>query len=374
MRIAVNARFLMDPLEGVGQYSFHILRNLVLTHPEDQFHFFFDRPYDPKFIFAENVRPHVISPPARHPILWYLWFEYQLPKYLKRIQANVFFSPDGFASLRSNTPTLLTCHDLAYINYPDHIKCSHLIYSKCFIPKFLKKAARISCVSTSVTQEITDHFKICPEKIFVASNAANPSYKPISKKQKSNFQKTISEGCPYFLYLGSIHPRKNISGLIKAFEIFKANSGSKHKLILAGRWAWKTSTIESQLKNSPYHIDIILLNSFDSYIHDLVAAADAMVYVSLYEGFGLPIIESMASGVPVICSDRGAMKELAGENALKVNPENLESIAEAMTQIHQNNELALELGQKGVARATQYSWEKSAEIIYAHLKLIASSA
>ena len=119
MKIAVNTRFLIhDKLEGVGRYSFEVLRRLVAERPQDQFFFFFDRPFNDSFIFVPNVKGFVINPPARHPFLFFLWFEFGVATKLKELRADLFISPDGFLSLRSDVRTILVVHDIAHLHFP----------------------------------------------------------------------------------------------------------------------------------------------------------------------------------------------------------------------------------------------------------------
>ena len=123
MRIAINTRFLLkDKLEGIGWFTFEVVKQLVTNHPEHEFIFLFDRPYDKSFVFAKNVTPVVINPPARHPLLWYWWFEWSVPYALKKHKIDLFFSPDGYLSLKTNVPTVIVMHDLAFEHHPEDVQ------------------------------------------------------------------------------------------------------------------------------------------------------------------------------------------------------------------------------------------------------------
>ena len=148
MRIAVNTRLLLkDKLEGIGWYTYETLSRIVKSHPEHEFYFLFDRPYSKEFIFEKNVHPVVISPPTRHPILWYIWFEWRIPKILRKINADVFLSPDGFLSLKSNIPSIAVIHDINFKHHPKNLKFIHRIFYNYFFKKYAKKASRIVTVS-----------------------------------------------------------------------------------------------------------------------------------------------------------------------------------------------------------------------------------
>src|SRR5438045_5240615 len=180
MRIAVNTRFLLsDYLEGYGYFTFEIFKHLTNRYPEHQFIFIFDRPYDKRFIFAPNITPVVIGPPARHPLIWKYWYDVKIPMLLKKYKADVFVSADGLCSLTTKVPQCLVVHDLAFLHYPSHIKKSQLIFFKRYVPKFLKKAKSIATVSQFSKQDILHHYKTDPRKINVVYSAAKKIFKPV---------------------------------------------------------------------------------------------------------------------------------------------------------------------------------------------------
>nr|HQU58994.1 glycosyltransferase [Saprospiraceae bacterium] len=141
MKIAINTRFLLaGKLEGIGRYTYEVSRRLVQQQPGDEFIFFFDRPYDPEFCFGPNVQPVVLPPPARHPLLWYVWFEWSIAWALKHYRPDVFFSPDSYLSLRSATPTVLTVHDLAFEHFPEQVPALVKRYYRHFMPRYCHRA------------------------------------------------------------------------------------------------------------------------------------------------------------------------------------------------------------------------------------------
>jgi len=364
MRIGVNTRVLLKHrMEGVARYIYEITKRMVLAHPEDDFIFFFDRDYDDEFLFADNVTGIIITPQARHPLLWYTWFEMSLPKALVDHKIDVFFSPDTYLSLKSKVPTLLTSHDLAYLHYPKHIPLLVRHYYKHYFPRFHKRADHIIAVSQSTKEDIVNQYTIDPDKITVAYNACADHFKPISSVEKVNVRLKYTNGKPYFIYLGSIHPRKNIIRLVKAFEMF-CKTNSDYRLIILGRWAWNNDIIASAITNSKVTNQIILIDDMEGDISDILAAAEALVYVSLFEGFGLPLLEAMQCQVPVITSDRTALKEVAKEAALLVDPESVEEIAAAMFRITSDGELRDRLVYQGGLRVKRFSWDEAAEVIY----------
>lgn len=363
MKIAVNTRFLLPgKLEGIGWFSYEILRHLT-KNPENDFFFIFDRPFDHRFIFSENITPVQAGPPARHPFLFYLWFEWVIPKVLKRVKADVFLSTDGFLSLRARTKTVLFWHDLSYLYFPGHVGLLQRWYYRFFVPRFLRRADHIVTFSQHSAADIQRHFQVPAFRITVSAGAPRPSFQPASSDQILETRQRISGGQPYFLYAGAIHPRKNIDSLIRAFDLFKQSSGLPFKLVLAGRMAWKVKPVQAALKQSPFRQDIILPGHLDHGMEAITAASHAMVYPSFYEGFGLPIIESIQCNVPVITSNCASMPEVAGKAGLLVDPYDVQSIATAMNTLATEEAFYHSLVSECAGQAAKFNWVKTAEAV-----------
>jgi glycosyltransferase involved in cell wall biosynthesis len=369
MKIAVNVRFLLeDRMEGIARFNYETLRRIVKDHPEDEFYFFFDRPYSDKFIFGTNVKPIVLYPPTRHPLLIAFWLEFRIKKYLNKLKPDVFLSGDTYIPLNPGVKTVIVSHDLAFLHFPEHMKFSDRVYYNYFFPKFHGKADKIIAVSEFTKKDIIKHYKIEGSKIEVVHNAANGHFYSIAENEKIMYQNLLTGGKPYFVYLGSIHPRKNVVNLIKAFEIFKKNSGSDHCLAIIGRPAWKTTEFYSTLNKSAYKESIITKQIDRSELQGYIGSAEALFYVSFFEGFGIPILEGFEAGVPVVTSVSSSMPEVAGDAALLVDPDSPEEIADAMQQLVKKPELGSSLIQKGSERLNAFSWDESAAKIYKILK------
>ncbi len=366
MRIAVNTRFLLKgKLEGIGTFTFESMKQLVLQHPEHDFIFFFDRPFSPEFIFAKNITPVVLFPPARHPFLFYAWFEFAVSRALKKHKADIFISTDGFLSLRTKVKTLLVVHDIAFYHYPNQISFWEKKYYGHFMPKFLKKANRLLTVSAYTKQDVVKHYAIKPEKIDIAYNACNENFKPISLEKQQVIQGKYAQGAPYFLYIGSVHPRKNVGRLLQAFDDFKKRNENNVKLLIAGRMAWQTGSVNQIYQRLEHKKDIIFLDYLPAQtLREITAAAFALTYVSILEGFGIPILEAMTCDVPVITSNCSSMPEVAGKAAILVDPFSVASIAEGMEKLWQNPDLREELIAQGRIERTRFSWEETAKQIW----------
>ena len=355
---------LLPRLEGIGNYTLEVMRHMVAQHPDDEFHFFFDRKYDPKFLFAPNVVPHVIWPQARHPLLWTLWFDHMLTRKLAELKPDVFFSPEAFLSKKSDVPTVMTVHDLAYLPFPEGTQKSHLQYLKKQVPLFLKRADRISCVSAFTQSHLLEHFPQYADKCTVHHNGLSKGFTPISEEVRRAVKLKYTDGKPYFLYLGAIHPRKNILRLLRAFEGVKKDKSIAHKLVLAGRFSWDNDTLNKAIEASQYREDILLLDHIVTERFDLMGAADVFCYPSLFEGFGLPVLEAMSCGVPVITSKNSAMEEVGGQHVLTVDPLDTDTIQAQMSRIIRDPLLAQKLSKQGQNRAQDFKWSSTAEGIY----------
>ena len=375
MVIAVNTRALLsDKLEGYGYYIDEIFSRIVKNHPEHDFYFFFDRPFDKKFIYAPNVHPTVIKPKARFPLAWSIWYNWMLPVYLKRIKADVFVSADGFCSLNTIVPQCLVLHDLAFLHYPQFISKAHLRYYQKNTKRFIEKAKQVVTVSEYSRQDILQQFQMPSNKLHVVGNAANELFQPIDYEETEKLKVKYTAGAEFFLYTGSIHPRKNLINLLKAFSQFKKRLRSNMKLVIAGRLAWKTEEFTKLLSTFKFRHDVVLAGYIDRQeLALLTASAYAMVYPSYFEGFAVPPLEALQCGVPAIVSHTSAMPEVGGDAYLYVNPESAEDIADKMMLIYKDEALRSRLIANGKERTKLYNWDAAAEKMWHCIQLAATA-
>ncbi len=361
MKIAVNTRLLIkNKLDGIGWFTFETLRRITVNHPDVEFYFLFDRAYDQSFIFGPNVTPVVLNPPARHPVLFVIWFEWSVKQALKKIKPDLFLSPDGYLSLSTKYKSLAVMHDLNFEHFPKDLPWLVRWYYRYFFPRFAKKATRIATVSEFSKSDIINQYDVSTDKIDVIYNGVNDLFKPISISQTEMVRKKYTGGCPYFIFVGSLHPRKNLARLFGAFDQFK-KSGPDTKLLVVGEKKWWTKEIESKYNAMTFKEEVVFCGRLKAEdLHLVTAAALATTYVSYFEGFGIPIIESFRCGVPVITSNITSMPEVAGDAALLVDPFDEGSISRAMTAIVSDERLREELIQKGFERARLFNWDNTA--------------
>lgn len=373
MNIAINTRFLLkNKLEGIGRVNYEYATRLAAMHPEHTFYFLFDRPFHPDFIASPNIKPIVVYPPARHPWLWYMWFELTVPYILKKIKADVFLSPDGYCSLRTKVPTVMIVHDIAFKHFPDDLKKNAATYYNNYMPRFVERAERIVCVSDYTRADVLKHYSVNSDKVVTIHNGLNTVFeKPTAENTAKVLQQYGISG-KYLLYVGAIHPRKNIQRLVQAFEKYKANGGAE-KLVLAGRKAWKNEELDNYINQSICKNDILFTGMLtNSELSVLYHSADCSIYVPYFEGFGFPILEAQLCGTPVITSSVTSMPEVGADSVQYADPYSVESIAAAIGNVLGNDTLKSELRNKGFENIKRFSWQKSSEALWKEISKLAA--
>ncbi|MDX9909339.1 MAG: glycosyltransferase family 1 protein [Mariniphaga sp.] len=372
MRIAVNTRLLIKgKLEGIGRFTMETLKRITRDHPEHQFIFIFDRPYSREFIFSDNILPVVAGPPARHPFLFYVWFEWQIPRLLKKYKADLFLSPDGYLSLNTKIPQLPVIHDLSFVHRPKDLTPLMSRHYNYFFPRFAQKAKRIATVSNYSKNDIARTFNIDKRKIDVVYSANVKNLKPLDLAAQEKVRETHTSGNPYILFVGALHPRKNITGLLKAFDLFKTSADSNMKLLIVGGKMHKTGEIFIILEKLSFKEDVIFAGRVsDEELHKIYGAAFALAFVPFFEGFGVPVIEAMSAGTPVICSSTPSLPEVGGDAVLYVNPDNIEQIADALLKLNDNPELRAKLIEKGFEQKSRFSWDETARLLWQSVEKI----
>lgn len=369
MKIAVNTRYLVpDQLSGYAVYTHEIMSRMVRQHPEDAFVFYYDRKLPSNYIYGENVRASWIFPPARDPWLFRVWYHIRVRQALNRDKPDVFFSPDGFMPLKCPVPAVITVHDVAHRRFPDQVPSRILKYYNTYLPKYLEHTGRVITVSNSSKKEICKWYDIHPDKVKVVYNGVSSRYKPLSNEDVAAQREQWSDGRPYLLFVGMIHPRKNIDNLIRAYDKFRETSSLDYPMLIAGSKHWQYEAVDQAWRQSAFKQDIRFLGFVpNDELPKLTGGARLLCYISLYEGFGLPVLEAMACGVPVLCSDRGSIAEVAGDAARLVNPGDEEAIGAAIREILEDPDSLDRLSRLGRERAMQFSWDRAAEETYAVL-------
>lgn len=363
MKIVVNTRFLLtQKLEGIGWFTYEVFKRLVQQHPEVEWIFVFDRPYHPQFVFGENVKAIVLPPQARHPILWYLWFEFSIPFILKKHKPDLFISPDGYLSLRTKCKSLPVIHDINFEHNSD-LPSLALKYYRHYFPLFAKKGHRVTTVSQYSKADIAKSYGIAEDKIDVVFNGCGDFFYPLEPDEQVQVKNELSDGQPYFVFIGALNPRKNITGMLEAYKIYK-DEGGQAKFVIVGEKMFRTDNIAQTYQNHTYKDDIIFTGRLEGAgLNRVLASSHGLLFVSNFEGFGIPIVEAFKAEVPVISSTTTSMPEVAGDAALLCDPQDNLQIAEAMHKLD-NEELRKSLIERGKKRVNLFTWEKSAEMMW----------
>jgi glycosyltransferase involved in cell wall biosynthesis len=368
MKIAVNARMLLPgKLDGIGWFAHETLQRIVKAHPEHIFYFIFDRKYDPAFIYASNVRPVVIPVPARHPILWYVYFKMVMPLVLKIIKPDLLFSPEGYMPAYSACKRAITMHDIAYEHFPWSVPKAVLTYYRKYFRRNSIDADLLFTVSDFSKNDLIKTYALPETKIIVVPNGCNPQYQKALGKDIEIAKHKFTDSMPYFIFIGSMFPRKNILRLMNAFNLFKKiNNNSSHKLLLVGFETFMKNDYLELKSTLEFGDHIIFCGRVEDIktLNALLSGAEALTYISLFEGFGIPCLEAMNAGCAVIASNTSSLPEVCGDAAIYVDPLSEAQIANAMVEIVNQPELKESLITKGFARASNFSWEHTAENIW----------
>lgn len=354
--IAINTRLLVKgKTEGIARFAIEILKRWVLLWPNTTFYFLFDRKPSKAFLFADNVKAVVLAPMARHPLLYYLWFHIAIKRWLKNNGNPIFFSPEGYLSLFYKGLQFNVIHDLNFEEFPQYLPKAERYYYKTFFPKYAHISQHIFTVSEFSKYSIQEKYGIASHKISVAYNSVSFN---TNKHIEIN-----TKAVPFLLYVGSLHPRKNLKTLVEAFLKFKnQETDSQLELHIVGLKMWSNEAWQKKLSEKNNGIQL-LGRLDDALLQEKYSNAKAFIYPSVYEGFGLPIIEAQFFNCPVICANNSALPEIAGDSTLLFDANNSDELAEKIKLLVQNQSIREELIAKGKANIKRFSWQKSAEHI-----------
>jgi len=356
VRIAIDARKLHD--YGIGTYVRNLLRHLARLDHETEY-VAICRPEDSATVaeLGENFRPL----PERAPS-YSIREQYRLPYDLRRVRAQLFHAPHYVLPPLTPCRSVVTIHDLIHLRFPEYLP-NRLAYSyaRAVIWSAIRRSDRVLTVSEASKRDILRYFNVSAAKVEVIPNAIDERFGLApSDEEIALVRERYLLNDPFLLYAGNIKPHKNLERLIEAFGTVRGRGFDKVKLLIIGDQVTKYAALRRAVHRCKLHTHVRFFGFVpDRMLAVLYRLADAFVFPSLYEGFGLPPLEAMASGTPVVTSNVSSLPEVVGDAALLVDPYDTGSIADALERVLADPALRADLSARGLARAREFSWERS---------------
>lgn len=366
MKIAIDIRTAAGEKAGKGWYTFNIVQNLLKLEqhlPQDQQNHYILYTKEPVAGFEnfKNVTVKVINSRG-------LFWHHRVARDCRNENIDLFFAPTSYiipTLLPKNIKVIIIVHDLVAFLFPvTHNKKATLI-EKLFLKKAAKRADKIIAISENTKTDLLQRFNLPSEKVAIIYAASSDIFKaisssPMDKSKLTDFAKQTNLPKNFFLAVGTLEPRKNYLNLMKAFSLVEREHPDYH-LIIVGQKGWDHEPIYEEIKSGYLQKKVHLLGYLSTTsLANLYNLARALVFPSFYEGFGIPPLEAMQSGCPVITSNTSSLPEVVGESAILVDPQSYTEIAGAMLKLIENPDLCATLSQQGLLQAKKFSWEKSA--------------
>jgi len=367
MRVALDGLPLTSPKTGVGHYTFELACALAGIEPSSLIEIVYPSTY-PSITLAEDERALPdnlkairvpVGPLARH------WWSAGLPRYIQKSKPDVFHGTNYDVPLWLRCATVLTIHDLSHLLHPETHEKRSVRRARRRLPLMARVADAIITPSESVGREVCERLKTSPEKVFAIPEAARACFRPLPFAATADVRQRLGVRDDFLLTVGTLEPRKNLSLLVSAFEeVTRARPQSNTQLVITGGRGWLSGPLFSAIERSPVRDRIVLTDYLqDADLRALYASCRAFIYPSLYEGFGLPPLEAMACGAPVIASHISALAETTGDAALLFDPRSVGALTQEILELldgETRENLRRALSTAGQRRAAEFSWERTA--------------
>jgi len=367
MRIGIDCRTMLSPSRGekagIGHYNYFLVKNLMKIDKKNQYVLFFDyRVPDTREFKQKNFEVKYFPFSQYKKFLPFTYSHLLIAAEIGKQKLDVYHSPANVIPYNYNKPSVVTIHDLAIYKESKWFPSGQKFSTRFLVPKSLKKASHIIAVSQATKRDIIRLFKIPAAKISVIYENVMVDKLPTRSKDISALKRyNLNE--KYILFIGTLEPRKNLLRLIQAYnQLIKAKPKfALYDLVLAGLRGWKSKNIfrlinKLKLENKVKYLEYVPHN----FKIDLMNNATCFIFPSFYEGFGLPPLEAMSLGCPVIVSKTSSLPEVCGEAAVYVNPQRSESMVEALEKVLASKAKREAMIRKGLAQAKKFSWEKCA--------------
>lgn len=365
MKIAIDATILRSQNTGTGFYIINLLNGLIKYDKENEYIIFGNKEVIEKFVFLNNKNFRIENVLFKNRIVRVLWQLFILPFKLKKLNVNILHSTNYITPLfKFNLKFIVTIHDLTFIIFPEKFTIVKRLFFRFMVPIFIRRADKIITVSENTKNDIIKFLKVPKEKISVTFETYNECYDSDIKKEDS--KKILDKygiNKNYFLFVGMIEPRKNILSILKAF--IELDEELDEDLVIVGKKGWYYREIEEfmeNIKNKRLKNRIIFTGFVsEKELVSIYKNAEIFIYPSFYEGFGIPPLEAMVCGVPVITSNTSSIPEVVGDAAIKIDPYNYIELKEAIKVLKHNPQKRKEMSIKGVEQSKKFSSKKFAE-------------
>jgi len=352
MKIAILADPLDNQSAGVHTYTRQLVQALAEFDSENEYILIREKK-DPKLPFEQIAIPNIHLPIGFASFR--LFFIIPLILRFKKIDAVLEPAHFGPFNLPKNIKRITMIHDLTPLIFPQHHRYHSQLLQRIFLKRILRKADLILSNSQNTSNDLIKVFPFTEPKINTILLGRDPDFQPTSSRTYLESKKIDA---PYFIYTGTIEPRKNLIVLLDAYRLFRAHTKAKINLLIVGKKGWKTEAFYEHLESHPYREDIILTGYVEKHeLIELYAHALALVYPSLYEGFGLPILEALSCGTQVICSDNSSLPEVGGDVTLYFDAEDETKLYLHMVEVFKGFEEGLDLTESFLKQADKFSWE-----------------
>jgi len=361
MRIGIDGLPLTEILTGIGHYTNELAQHLALETDEDEIEVVSPRAFLPAFNNHTERPGNLRFSRARVSPLTRRWWSIGLPRYIRRHSLGVFHGTNFEVPLQKVCPTVLTIHDLSMWLHPESHEKKLVRRARRRLPAMARAATMIITPTESVRQEVHEHLRIPLETIVAVPEAARSCFRPLDATRTAETRKRLGIGDEFLLFVGTVEPRKNLTTLLHAFEAILRTRQQPLQLVIAGRRGWLVDDLFDSLKHSPNANQIVLPGYLpDEDLCALYSSCAAFIYPSIYEGFGLPPLEAMACGAPVIASNIPAIKEVMDPAGRLISPDNAQELTHALLELLDSVSARKELSAAGVKRAAQFSWARTA--------------
>jgi len=357
VRIAIDASTISTQ-GGPRTYVLGLLEALLSLDCENEYTVF----YNDSVHLGRFPKALEIVLPGRNPVAR-LWREHVLlPLACRREKIDLLHCPKSAIPFFSPCPVVVTLHDLIPIKHPETEKFAARVYWRMQIPNAARRSDFIITDSEHARKEIIDDFNVESELVKAIMLGFNPAMSVACTPEAAEMvRQKYSLPDRYILYVGTIQPRKNIPTLLEAFNILKRDNGIPHRLVIVGRKGWLYDELFARISELGRGDDVIFTGFVpDEELPAIYAGADLFAYLSFFEGFGLPPLEAMACGVPVVVSNTSSLPEVVGDAGIAVEPGDVAAVAAAILKILTNTEFATELRERGIRRSTAFSWDRCA--------------